>query len=139
MEITTRLPGAPQEAIAHLAHRDAAVQRRDWLAIEGEPAADPRGRSASATRSWSMAMTIAERGRLGDGTHTQCRRSVRSCGMRDGPPKPPGIGCSALGVHHRAWRDNGMARELAATQSLVILLRVPWAVRGRGRSGGCSR
>jgi hypothetical protein len=47
VEITTRLPGrtgdagAPQEALAHLAHRDAAARRRDWLAFDGEPAADP--------------------------------------------------------------------------------------------------
>jgi hypothetical protein len=49
VEITTRLPGrtgdavAPPEALAHLAHRDAAVQRRDWLALDGEPTADPPG------------------------------------------------------------------------------------------------
>lgn len=49
VEITTRLPGrtgdtgAPHEALAHLAHRDAAVQRRDWLAFDGEPTADPPG------------------------------------------------------------------------------------------------
>jgi hypothetical protein len=49
VEITTRLPGrtgdtgAPHEALAHLAHRDAAVQRRDWLALDGEPTADPPG------------------------------------------------------------------------------------------------
>ncbi len=49
VEITTCLPGrtgdagAPHEALAHLAHRDAAMQRRDWLAFDGEPAADPPG------------------------------------------------------------------------------------------------
>lgn len=49
VEITTRLPGrtgdagAPHEALAHLAHRDAAVQRRDWLAFDGEPGPDPPG------------------------------------------------------------------------------------------------
>jgi hypothetical protein len=49
VEITTRLPGstgdagAPHEALAHLAHRDAAVQRRDWLAVDGQPGPDPPG------------------------------------------------------------------------------------------------
>ncbi len=37
-------------------------------------------------------------------------------------------------VHHRAWWDNSMARELAATQNRVILLRSlgrsrPWPVQ----------
>jgi hypothetical protein len=49
VEITTRLPGrtgdagAPHEALAHLAHRDAAARRRDWLAVDGEPGPDPPG------------------------------------------------------------------------------------------------
>jgi hypothetical protein len=49
VEITTRLPGRtgdadpPQEALAHLEHRDAAVTRRDWLALDREPGSDPAG------------------------------------------------------------------------------------------------
>ena len=30
-------------ALAHLEHRDAAVTRRDWLALDGEPGSDPAG------------------------------------------------------------------------------------------------
>jgi hypothetical protein len=49
VEITTRLPGrtgylrTPQEALARLAHRDAAVERRDWLAFDDDQAPDPPG------------------------------------------------------------------------------------------------
>ena len=49
VEVTTRLPGrsgdagAPEEALAHLAHWDAAVARRDWLALYRQPRPDPPG------------------------------------------------------------------------------------------------
>ena len=49
VEITTRLPGrtgylrAPQEALARLVQRDAAVARRDWLAFDDDQAPDPPG------------------------------------------------------------------------------------------------
>lgn len=53
VEVRTALPGrggdagAPQEALAHLAHWDAAVARRDFLALYRQP------RPASAARTWS--------------------------------------------------------------------------------------
>ena len=49
VEVTTRLPGssgdagAPEEALAHLAHWDAAVARRDWLALYRQPRSEPPG------------------------------------------------------------------------------------------------
>lgn len=49
VEITTRLPGqtgyvrSPEEALARLEHRDAAVARRDWLAFDDDQAPDPPG------------------------------------------------------------------------------------------------
>jgi hypothetical protein len=49
VEVTTRLPGrsgdagAPEEALAHLAHWDAAVARRDFLALCRQPRPDPPG------------------------------------------------------------------------------------------------
>lgn len=47
VEVTTCLPGrtghdgSPGEVLARLPHRDAAVERRDWLAFASEPASDP--------------------------------------------------------------------------------------------------
>ena len=49
VEVTTGLPGrggdagAPEEALAHLAHWDAAVARRDFLALYRQPRSDPPG------------------------------------------------------------------------------------------------
>ena len=49
VEVTTRLPdssgdaGAPEEALAHLAHWDEAVARRDWLAFCRQPRSEPPG------------------------------------------------------------------------------------------------
>ena len=49
VEVMTALPGrggeagAPEEALAHLAHWDAAVARRDFLALYRQPRPDPPG------------------------------------------------------------------------------------------------